>query len=67
MSHEAKTGRLSEDQLFYLSSRGLSEGEAKSLIVIGMLKEILSDLPLEFVSILNRVIQLEFSEVGGIG
>jgi len=67
VSHEAKTGRLSEDQLFYLSSRGLSEGEAKSLIVIGMLKEILSDLPLEFVSILNRVIQLEFSEVGGVG
>lgn len=67
ISHEAKTGRLSEDQLFYLASRGLSEGEGKSLIVIGMLKEILSDLPLEFVSILNRVIQLEFSEVGGVG
>lgn len=64
--HEAKTGRLSVDQLFYLGSRGLSEGEAKSLIVIGMLKDVLADLPLEFVSVLNKVIQLEFSEVGGV-
>jgi Fe-S cluster assembly protein SufB len=67
VSHEAKTGRLSEQQLFYMGSRGLTEGEAKSLIVIGMLKEILHDLPLEYVSVLYKVIQLEFSELGGIG
>ena len=67
VSHEAKTGRLSDDQLFYMQSRGLKEGEAKALIVLGMLQDVLPDLPLEYVSVLSKVIQLEFSEVGAVG
>jgi Fe-S cluster assembly protein SufB len=66
-SHEATTSRLTDDQLFYLRSRGLSESEAKSLIVLGFLQGIMQDLPIEYVSVLTKVIQVEFSEVGGLG
>ncbi|AEC52507.1 hypothetical protein PNA2_1592 [Pyrococcus sp. NA2] len=65
--HEATTGKLSEDKLFYMKSRGISEEEAKSLIVLGFISEILEDLPLEYVEVLKKVIELEFSEVGGVG
>ena len=67
MTHEATTGRLSEPQLFYLTSRGLDEDEAKSLIVLGFLGDVLVELPFEYVSVLNRVIQLEFKELGAVG
>jgi Fe-S cluster assembly protein SufB len=66
-SHEATTSRLTEDQLFYLRSRGLKEGEAKSLIVLGFLQDVMQDLPIEYVSVLTKVMQVEFSEVGGLG
>lgn len=65
--HEATTGKLSQDKLFYLSSRGIREEEAKSLIVLGFISEILEGLPFEYVEVLKRVIDLEFSEVGGVG
>ena len=67
VTHEATTGRLSEPQLFYMQSRGLSEDEAKSLIVLGFLSDILVELPFEYLNILNRVIQLEFKELGAVG
>ena len=65
--HEATTGKLSQDKLFYLSNRGIREEEAKSLIVLGFISEILEGLPFEYVEVLKRVIELEFSEVGGVG
>jgi len=67
VTHEATTGRLSEPQLFYMTSRGLDEDEAKSLIVLGFLQEVLVELPFEYVNVLNRVIQLEFKELGAVG
>ncbi len=67
VGHEATTGRINEDQLFYLQSRGLSEDQAKSIIVLGYIRDMLRGLPLEYVSMLNRVIQLEFSRLGGVG
>jgi len=67
VSHEARTGRLSEAQLFYLQSRGLEEDEAKSLIVLGFLDEIMVELPFEYVNVLSKVIQLEFKKLGGYG
>ncbi|MCE4618568.1 MAG: Fe-S cluster assembly protein SufB [Desulfurococcales archaeon] len=67
VTHEATTGRLSEPQLFYLQSRGLGEDEAKSLIVLGFLSDILVELPFEYLNVLNRVIQLEFKELGSVG
>jgi Fe-S cluster assembly protein SufB len=67
VNHEARIGRINEEQLNYLRSRGLSEGESKSLIVLGFLEEVTKDLPFEYNNVLSAVIQLEFSEYGGVG
>lgn len=67
VTHEAYTGKISEEQLFYLMSRGLSEYEAKSLIVLGFIDDLITELPFEFANVLRSVIQLEFSKVGGVG
>lgn len=67
ISHEASIGRLSEDQLFYMANRGLSEGEAKALIVLGFIQDVLRALPLELLGVLSKVIELEFSELGALG
>jgi len=67
VTHEATAGRLSEEQLFYMTSRGLSENEAKSLVVLGFLSDVLKNIPLELASLLRKVIQIEFSELGGVG
>lgn len=48
IEHEATTSRISEDQLFYIKSRGLNEEDAVSLIVNGFCKEVFKQLPLEF-------------------
>mgnify|MGYP002624733268 CR=1 FL=1 len=48
MEHEASTSRISEDQLFYLQSRGLDMEQAISLLVNGFCKEVFKQLPLEF-------------------
>lgn len=67
VTHEATAGRISEDALFYLQSRGLSEDESKSLIVLGFMHDLIRELPFEMANILNTVIQLEFSKLGGVG
>ena len=67
VSHEASVGRLSEDQLYYLATRGLGEGEAKALIVLGFIQDVLRNLPLEVASVLAKVVELEFSELGAVG
>ena len=67
VTHEASVGRLGEDQLFYLASRGVKEGEAKAMIVSGFIRDVLRNLPLETVSILTKVIELEFSQLGSVG
>ncbi|MGC9071254.1 MAG: Fe-S cluster assembly protein SufB [Acidilobus sp.] len=67
VTHEATVGRLGEDQLFYLASRGITDGEAKAMIVNGFIRDVLRGLPLETVSILTKVIELEFSQLGSVG
>ncbi|BAA80704.1 FeS assembly protein SufB [Aeropyrum pernix K1] len=67
VNHEATTGRLTEPQLFYLTSRGLTEEEAKSLIVLGFLEDVLKELPFEYANVLTKVVRLEFSEYGAFG
>ena len=67
VSHEATVGRLGADQLHYLATRGLSESEAKALIVVGFIQDVLRNLPLEVASVLSKVIELEFSELGAVG
>jgi len=48
VEHEASTSKVSEDQLFYCRSRGLSEENAVSMIVNGFCKEVFKELPMEF-------------------
>lgn len=67
VTHEATAGRLGEEQLFYLMSRGLSEDESKSLAVMGFLDDILVKLPFEYATVLRNVIEVEFKKVGGLG
>jgi Fe-S cluster assembly protein SufB len=64
IAHEATTGRISEEKLFYLMSRGLSEDEAMKLVVSGFIEPIVKQLPLEYAVELNRLIELEMEGVG---
>lgn len=65
IGHEAKIGRISEGAIFYLMSRGLSEEEAKALIVRGFVEPLTKELPLEYAIEMNRLIGLELE--GTIG
>ncbi|MCL4382952.1 MAG: Fe-S cluster assembly protein SufB [Patescibacteria group bacterium] len=61
VGHEATVGRISEEQLFYLQSRGISEKEATNLIVAGFIEPIISEIPLEYSVELNRLIEMELN------
>lgn len=65
IGHEAKIGRISEEQIYYLMSRGITEDEAKAMIVRGFVEPIAKELPLEYAVEMNRLIQLELE--GAIG
>ena len=65
MGHEAKIGRISDEAVFYLMSRGIPEEEAKSLIVSGFADSVSKELPLEYAVEMNNLIRLEM--VGAIG
>ncbi|MBQ8468288.1 MAG: Fe-S cluster assembly protein SufB [Clostridia bacterium] len=64
-SHEAKVGKISEKAIFYLMSRGLSEDDAKAMIVRGFASPVSKELPLEYAVEMNRLINLELE--GAIG
>ncbi|HAJ73744.1 MAG TPA: Fe-S cluster assembly protein SufB [Lachnospiraceae bacterium] len=65
VGHEAKIGRISDDAVFYLMSRGISEEEAKALIVSGFAENVSKELPLEYAVEMNNLIRLEMK--GSIG
>ena len=65
MEHEARVSRISEEQLFYLMSRGLNEDEASKMIVNGFLDPLIKQLPMEYAVELNRLIELEME--GSVG
>lgn len=65
IAHEARVSRISEDALFYLMARGLSEQDATSLLVNGFANEIVKKLPMEYAIELHRLLALEAK--GGIG
>ena len=65
VGHEAKIGRISDEAVFYLMSRGISEEEAKSLIVSGFADSVSKELPLEYAVEMNNLIRVEM--VGAIG
>jgi len=65
ITHEATAGKMNEDDIFYLMSRGLSEEEAHSTIVNGFIEPIIRELPLEYAVELNRLIELEMENSVG--
>ena len=65
LGHEAKIGRISEEDIYYLMSRGMSEEDARAMLVRGFAEPISKALPLEYAVEMNRLIDLEFE--GAIG
>jgi Fe-S cluster assembly protein SufB len=65
MGHEATVSKVSEDQLFYLMSRGMTEEEAMAMIVRGFIEPIARELPMEYALELNRLIELQME--GAVG
>ncbi|MDD5846183.1 MAG: Fe-S cluster assembly protein SufB [Lachnospiraceae bacterium] len=59
VGHEAKIGRISDEAVFYLMSRGISESEARSMIVSGFANPVSKELPLEYAAEMNNLIKLE--------
>jgi Fe-S cluster assembly protein SufB len=65
LQHEATVSKISEDQLFYLMSRGLTEAEATEMIVMGFIEPFAKELPMEYAIELNQLIKLEME--GSLG
>lgn len=65
IEHEAKVSKISEEELFYLMSRGLSESQATEMIVMGFLEPFTRELPMEYAVELNQLLKLDMS--GSIG
>ncbi|MEV0840924.1 Fe-S cluster assembly protein SufB [Actinocatenispora sera] len=65
MGHEATVSKVSEDQLFYLMSRGMTEDEAMAMIVRGFIEPIAKELPMEYALELNRLIEMQME--GAVG
>jgi Fe-S cluster assembly protein SufB len=65
IGHEASVSRIGEEQLFYLTSRGLSEAEASTMIVSGFIEPLVKELPMEYAVEMNRLIQLQMEGTVG--
>lgn len=65
VAHEATVGKISEEQIFYLMSRGLDEETATQMVVSGFIEPVVKELPLEYAVELNKLIQLEME--GSLG
>ncbi|MCZ2490705.1 Fe-S cluster assembly protein SufB [Dellaglioa carnosa] len=65
MEHEAKVSKISEEQLYYLMSRGISEAKATEMIVMGFVEPFTKELPMEYAVELNRLI--EYQMEGSVG
>jgi Fe-S cluster assembly protein SufB len=65
MEHEATVSKISDEQLFYLTSRGITSKEAQSMIANGFIEPIVKELPLEYSVELNRLISLQME--GSVG
>jgi Fe-S cluster assembly protein SufB len=65
VGHEATVSKVSENQLFYLMSRGITEDEAMAMVVRGFVEPIAKELPMEYALELNKLIQLQME--GSVG
>jgi len=62
LEHEATVSKVSEEQLFYLMSRGLSESQATQMIVMGFLEPFTKELPMEYAVELNQLLKLDMTQ-----
>jgi Fe-S cluster assembly protein SufB len=62
IEHEAKVSKISEDELFYLMSRGLSEAQATEMIVMGFLEPFTRELPMEYAVELNQLLKIDMTD-----
>jgi Fe-S cluster assembly protein SufB len=65
VGHEASVSKVSEEQLFYLMSRGIPEDQAANMIVSGFIEPIVKELPMEYALEMNRLIEMEME--GSVG
>jgi Fe-S cluster assembly protein SufB len=65
MSHEARVGKVNEEDVFYLMSRGISETDALAMIVLGFLNDLTKVLPMEYSLELKRLIKVDMT--GAVG
>jgi len=65
IGHEASVSKVGDEQLFYLMSRGLSETDARTLVVNGFIEPFIKELPMEYALEMNRLIEMEME--GSIG
>ncbi|MFN3822243.1 MAG: SufD family Fe-S cluster assembly protein, partial [bacterium] len=65
IGHEASVSKVSEEQLFYLMSRGIPKDEALAMIVRGFIEPIVKELPMEYALEMNRLIKLQME--GSVG
>ncbi len=65
IAHEARVGKIGEEEIFYLMSRGLTEAEALTMIVMGFIQPFAKTLPLEYAVELNRLIEMEMENSVG--
>ncbi|MCB0214401.1 MAG: Fe-S cluster assembly protein SufB, partial [Anaerolineae bacterium] len=65
IGHEASVSKVSEEQLFYLMSRGIQEDTASNMIVSGFIEPIVKELPMEYALEMNRLIEMEME--GSVG
>nr|WP_202914016.1 Fe-S cluster assembly protein SufB [Pigmentibacter ruber] len=64
VGHEASVSRVSDEQIYYLTSRGFSERQATLMVVNGFIEAFVKELPMEYAVELNRLIEIEFEGVG---
>lgn len=62
VAHEASAGKISEEALFYMRSRGIDEEAAKTMIVNGFLSPVVRELPLEYAAEMNVLIAMEMEK-----
>ena len=65
IEHEAKVSKISEDELFYLMSRGLDENQATEMIIMGFLEPFTRELPMEYAVELNQLLKIDMSDSVG--
>jgi Fe-S cluster assembly protein SufB len=67
VGHEATVSKVSDDQLFYLMTRGLDEDEAMAMLIAGFMEPVMRELPLQCATEINRLIALDMAAAGAVG